>query len=583
MNKFYAFLLFAFIVSNVSGQVVISQAYGGGGNSGSTYTHDFIELFNRGTEAVNLDGYSVQYSSAAGATFTGITLLPDFVLQPGQYFLIQQGQGSGGTVALPSPDLLPEAPISMSGTNFKIVLANTIEAVTGCDDTNIVDLVGFGSASCAEGTAAPALSNTTSGSRLFNGCQDSGNNVDDFVVGEVNPRNSNSPISVCSSGPSLAISSPSNNQVFAPNSDVTVNFVISNFAVGQPVPGIDGHIHYYLNDVLTMKYDVDPIQLNGLASGTYTFTMELVDPNHQPLDPAVTSTISFEIAGYTQVDNLLALRQDVLTNGEGKYYQVGSTPVITYARTARNQKYVQDATAAILIDDNDEVLSTEYVIGDALSSLRGRASYFNGLLQLIPSEVATVSSSNNTIVPQTVNIEMLNENLEAYESELVYITNVSITEGDGTAAFSTNTNYDLTDSQNQIVLRTSFAEADYIDQTIPQGQTNVFVLVAKFVNASGTTNQVIARNMADLDATLSAPGFNAIVGLKMYPNPATDNITIQTPANLIKNVAIYNVLGKEVLNTMTTENVSISSLNAGIYIVKITENGITATRKLIIN
>jgi hypothetical protein len=582
MNKFYAFLLFAFIVSNASGQVVISQAYGGGGNSGATYTHDFIELFNRGTEAVNLEGYSVQYSSASGATFSGITLLPNFLLQPGQYFLIQQGQGSGGTVALPSPDLLPEAPISMSGTNFKIVLANTIEAVTGCDDTNIVDLVGFGSASCAEGTAAPALSNTTSGSRLFNGCQDSGNNVDDFVVGEVNPRNSNSPISVCSSGPSLAISSPSNNQVFAPNSDVTVNFVISNFAVGQPVPGIDGHIHYYLNDALTMKYDVDPIQLNGLASGTYTFTMELVDANHQPLDPAVTATISFEIASYTQVADLLALRQDVLANGDGRYYEIASNPVITYARTARNQKYVQDATAGILIDDLDEVISTQLVIGNALAGLKGKASYFNGLLQLLPTQ-AVDAFAGSPVVPQTVSIEALNENIEAYESELVYITNLSITEADGAAAFAVNNNYTLTDTQNTIVLRTSFAEADYIGQVIPQGQTNVFVLVAKFVNASGTTNQVIARNMADLDATLSAPGFNAIEGLKMYPNPATDNITIQTPANLIKNVAIYNVLGKEVLNTMTTENVSISTLNAGIYIVKITENGITATRKLIIN
>lgn len=382
--------------------------------------------------------------------------------------------------------------------------------------------------------------------------------------------------------PFLTITTPADNTVFAPESDVTISFNVGNFTVGQPIPGIDGHIKYSLNNVETLKFDVDPIQLTGLAAGLYTFTMELVNANNEPIDPAVNATINFEIASYTQVDNLLALRQDVLANGDGRYYQVGSTPVITYARTARNQKYVQDATAAILIDDNDEVLSTEFVIGDALSSLKGRSSYFNGLLQLVPSDAATVSSSNNTIVPETVNIEMLNENLEAYESELVYITNVSITEGDGTAAFTTNTNYDLTDSQNQIVLRTSFAEADYIDQTIPQGQTNVFVLVAKFVNTAGTTNQVIARNMADLDATLSAPGFNAIEGLKIYPNPATNNITIKTPSNQIKNVAIYNVLGKEVLNTTITENVSISSLNSGIYIVKITENGITATRKLVV-
>ncbi len=45
----------------VNSNVVISQVYGGGGNSGATYTHDFIELFNRGASSVSLTGWSVQY------------------------------------------------------------------------------------------------------------------------------------------------------------------------------------------------------------------------------------------------------------------------------------------------------------------------------------------------------------------------------------------------------------------------------------------------------------------------------------------------------------------------------------------
>src|ERR1044072_7618446 len=50
----------------VSPNVVISQVYGGGGNAGATFTHDFIELFNRGNTTVSLAGWSVQYTSAAG-------------------------------------------------------------------------------------------------------------------------------------------------------------------------------------------------------------------------------------------------------------------------------------------------------------------------------------------------------------------------------------------------------------------------------------------------------------------------------------------------------------------------------------
>ena len=49
------------------GGVVISQVYGGGGNSGATYRNDFIELFNAGPAPVSLNAWSVQYTSSAGA------------------------------------------------------------------------------------------------------------------------------------------------------------------------------------------------------------------------------------------------------------------------------------------------------------------------------------------------------------------------------------------------------------------------------------------------------------------------------------------------------------------------------------
>ena len=51
-------------VAAASPNVVISQVYGGGGNTGAQYTNDFIELFNRGTSSVSLVGWSVQYASA---------------------------------------------------------------------------------------------------------------------------------------------------------------------------------------------------------------------------------------------------------------------------------------------------------------------------------------------------------------------------------------------------------------------------------------------------------------------------------------------------------------------------------------
>ncbi|HEX4900490.1 MAG TPA: lamin tail domain-containing protein, partial [Pyrinomonadaceae bacterium] len=48
--------------------LVINQIYGGGNNSNATFQNDFVELFNRGTTAVDFAAtpYSLQYASAAG-------------------------------------------------------------------------------------------------------------------------------------------------------------------------------------------------------------------------------------------------------------------------------------------------------------------------------------------------------------------------------------------------------------------------------------------------------------------------------------------------------------------------------------
>src|SRR4051794_10638611 len=80
----------------VSPDIVISQVYGGGGNSGATLRNDFIELFNRGATAVDITGWSIQYASSAGSSWSRTNLTGS--IQPGQYYLIQEAAGTGGTV-----------------------------------------------------------------------------------------------------------------------------------------------------------------------------------------------------------------------------------------------------------------------------------------------------------------------------------------------------------------------------------------------------------------------------------------------------------------------------------------------------
>lgn len=77
---------------------------------------------------------------------------------------------------------------------------------------------------------------------------------------------------------------------------------------------------------------------------------------------------------------------------------------------------------------------------------------------------------------------------------------------------------------------------------------------------------------------------NSIAGLNVYPNPVTNGtLNIISDANAERNVVVYDVLGKQVLKVTTSNStINVANLNAGIYIVKVTEEGKTATRKLVI-
>lgn len=76
----------------------------------------------------------------------------------------------------------------------------------------------------------------------------------------------------------------------------------------------------------------------------------------------------------------------------------------------------------------------------------------------------------------------------------------------------------------------------------------------------------------------------SIEGLSLYPNPVSNGkVYISTKEDSEKEITIFDVLGKRVLQTqMSSKELNVSSLTPGVYIIKITENQATATRKLII-
>ena len=604
MKKIYFFtsMLFVLIGFTSNAQVVISQVYGGGGNTGAQYTHDFVELFNRGTASVDVSGWSVQYASTAGTTWAPHAIPAGTSIAPGKYYLIKLA-GSTVGVALPTPDLdVTASPINLSGTNGKVALVNTATPLAGATLTagTYIDLVGYGTASAYEGSAGvAALSNTTAALRLNGGCTDNNANNTDFIAGAPTPRNSSTAGSVCSTAPNIAITSPVNATIYNPlTTSVTVNVSVSNFTVANGTG--TGHIHYTVDGGATvMKYDTAPIVLNGLAVGSHTIVVNLVDNNHAPLSPVASATTQFTIAASTNVTTIAALRAGTL-NG---YYTLTGNAVVSHVRTpagtvtvstTRNQKFIQDATGGILIDDSAGKITTPFAIGDSMNNVSGQLIDFNGILELVPLQNQTVVSSGNALTAQNITIAALNANVNTYESELISFNNITIT---GTVSagvvtpltagqvFATSTNYNVFDGTTNGVLRSGFAEANYIGTIIPTGTFNITALGYDNVSSATPpvlTPQFIPRNLADF--TILQTQTNEIAGLKVYPNPVSNGVLhVESNLNLEKTISLIDVLGKEVIKTTTSNTtINIANLNSGVYIVKINEGGKTATKKVVV-
>ncbi len=167
----------------------IEQVYAAGGNSGATYKADYVVLRNVTAASVSLTGYSLQYASATGTSWSTKVDLSGAVPANG-YFLIALAAGTNG-IALPTADLT-SASINLSASAGKLALVSSTTVLSAaCPATGVaavVDFVGYGStASCYEGTAA-APSPTASEEIYRTGETD--NNQADFAVRAPTPKNS---------------------------------------------------------------------------------------------------------------------------------------------------------------------------------------------------------------------------------------------------------------------------------------------------------------------------------------------------------------------------------------------------------
>lgn len=294
------------------------------------------------------------------------------------------------------------------------------------------------------------------------------------------------------------------------------------------------------------------------------------------MEPSGTVTAAYVIGSATQVDNIAALRQGTV----GEIYTVSGEVVITFMQSFRNQKFIQDATAAIVIDDYNGVVTTTYQRYDGLTGITGTLGLNNNMLQFTPiADFGVASSSGNTIVPVEISIEQMLGN-EDYESMVVAIPGTSFTTANGTLAFASGLVYPISDGQTSGNFRTSFFNANYVGTIIPSNTAKLVGIVTD--RAEGRF--ITARDLNDLSGFVGLDIFNKD-NVQVYPNPSNGNITIALPSGLSVDVYVYNVNGQIVAQGQDVENqlsMDLSHLNQGTYIIRMVSGKETYNHRIAI-
>ena len=225
-----------------SPDIVVSQVYAGGGNTGASFANDFVELFNRGSATVDVGSWSLQYASA-GATSWQATALSG-TIAPGRFYLVSLASTAAVGAALPKADTTDTTNLAASGGKVALVRGAaelTCGAAAGsCSKSSLVaDLVGYGTATDFEGAKpAPGLDSASAAVRAGNGCVDTDSSASDFTAVAAAPRNSASAARTCAGTTS---SSGGDGKGVAVNLDVESALSISldqpTLSFGKVAPG----------------------------------------------------------------------------------------------------------------------------------------------------------------------------------------------------------------------------------------------------------------------------------------------------------------------------------------------------------
>lgn len=236
----------------------------------------------------------------------------------------------------------------------------------------------------------------------------------------------------------------------------------------------------------------------------------------------LTALLLFPVAIQAQdpveMADLATLRSTGAT--DGTVYVVTGEVIMTHQNGNRNQKYFQDATGAILVDDPNGIITTEYNEYDGIQGLTGTLSLYNQLLQFTPTaDPGPAVSEDNVVVPLELTLA---EVTPAHQAMLISVLGVTFGTPPAKNTFSPSTSYNIYDASGTGVVRTPNANAglDYFGANIPEETIDMIALVGQF----NTSMQLMPRSLADM-------GITEMPNIAALRNQAADGTTVYTLGN----------------------------------------------------
>jgi hypothetical protein len=352
--------------------------------------------------------------------------------------------------------------------------------------------------------------------------------------------------------------------VFTPNSGTYYGAV--NVSIASSTPGSE------------VRYTTDGTTPDG-TSTLYTSPINVSTQTtinaigiKTGLTNSTVSTATYTIVTPVACANIAELLTKTADNST--VYGLTNEAVLTYKQAYKNQKWIQDATAAINIYDVDGKITTNYNIGDGIIGLAGKLTNYHGLLEFVPiQDAGAAHSTGNVITPTVVNLSDLlaadTLTLYAHQSKLIKLENISFTDANGTTKFAVGKKYKMTqNATSDTTFFCNFYDANYAAtataMVIPTG-TGEVVGIAVLDRGN---YYITARDNIDISLINAVPKFEEN-RINVYPNPSKNNVYVSLDGTY--DVTVMSILGQRVYsqnNASGTIKIDCSSLGKGIFFVQ---------------